>query len=49
MDEMWYRNMTPTGEKSVKDKGKKRLEKRRRRHLGVITMRWTLKKQGEIM
>jgi hypothetical protein len=41
--------MTPTGEKIVKDKGKKRLGKPRRRQLGVITMRWTLKKQGETM
>jgi len=41
--------MTPTGEKSMKDEGKKRLGKCRRRQLGVIIMRWTLKKQGDIM
>ena len=41
---MGYRNMTRTGEKRMKDEGKKKLGKHRRRQLGVIIMRWTLKK-----
>jgi hypothetical protein len=49
VDEMGYRNMARTGEKSRKDEGKKRLGKHRSRQLGVIIMRWTLKKRDEIM
>ena len=41
--------MTPTGEKGMKDEGKKKLGKHRRWQLGAIIMRWTLMKPDEIM
>jgi hypothetical protein len=48
VDEMGHRHVTRTGEKIMKDEGKKKLGKRRRRQLGVVIMRWILKKQDEI-